>query len=113
MLAKAQDVSVERDLVRLVVKEQQDELFLRAGYYEQVLRSEETETKSPEGYAITGALDIDYSIDVYSAPCGDGWTLNVYQVNPVYVNGKLTASTTNSVHSVGYGCAGLDYTFNW
>ena len=73
----AKEVDIDRDVMRLAVKEQQDALFEKQGQYSQHRKGGDFDTPlGEEQFVISGLLDNNYWVDIYESSCGKGFILN-------------------------------------
>lgn len=112
---------MERDVIRLAIKEQQETLYAKTGEYAQIRRDASFEGGLGTELLImsdTIALaDEDYRVDVYTAPCGNGFTIYNFTNEVVWVRGSSTDDLipviNEKVHQNTTGCLSDVRPSNW
>lgn len=112
---------VERDVIRLAIKEQQDTLYAKTGEYGQIRRDASFDgglgTELLIMSDVIALADEDYEVHVYEATCGKGYTvLNYYDVE-YWVEASSTKllekRTYEDTYNITYGCLRDFRPANW
>lgn len=97
---------VVKDSKLLAVKDQQDFLYADNGKYAQVKRGGFIDGGQGRDSLVLGALiDTTQEVQVYTAPCGDGWRLLTYKGKKW--NEQLKKEV-ELIDEVVYGCESTD-----